>query len=512
MPGTRLDRYELICPVAHGGMASVWVARLTGKHGFEKLFAVKTILPHYAQDPRFQKMFLDEARVASRIEHNNVAQVLDLGEANDILYLVMEWVDGDSLSKLSRAVRRRGAEIPVGVVLRVLADICGGLHAAHEVRGDDGEVLGVVHRDVSPQNILVNTKGIAKLIDFGVVKARGRVGGETGVGQLKGKIHYMAPEQALGRAIDRRADVWSIAAVAYHLLAGVPVYDGENELATLHLLTSGAEPPPLPASVPPALAGIVLGALRADPDRRSPGSAVEMQRALERVMLDIGHATSVDDVASFARPYLVERAEARKKALDTALRAAAERRRVHGILTPLENDSSSGVNPSPLEVEVAVDSDEWRLPRAASEDSSASSNVGSVPSVASTATLGSAASEVERPVTRAPAPGFRGATLAALLVLAGLAVVILSFRKTDAGATHSPAEVPTVAAAEPAADPVAPAVASPAAPSAAAPRAAPEPVASAVGSANPAGSASLHPAVRPKATAPHPPAKKDYGF
>jgi hypothetical protein len=241
-----------------------------------------------------------------------------------------------------------------------------------------------------------------------------------------------------------------------------------------------------------------------------------MQRALERVMLETGHATSVDDVASFARPYLVERAEARKKALDTALRAAAERRRVHGILTPLENDSSSGVNPTPLEVDVAVDSDEWRLPRSASEDSSASSSVGSVPSVASTATLGSAASEVERPVTRAPPPGLRGATLVALLALAGLAIVILWFRKTDAGATRPPPEVSAVAVAEPAADPVSPAVASPAASSAAAPRAAPERIADqtagAVGSANPAGSATVHPPVRPKATAPHPPAKKDYGF
>ncbi|MGH7281164.1 MAG: serine/threonine protein kinase, partial [Polyangiaceae bacterium] len=236
-PGSRLDRYELLCPIAHGGMALVWLARLVGKHGFEKLVAIKTILPEFAADTRFQQMFLDEARIASGIEHVNVAQILDLGEQHDILYIVMEWVDGDSLSKLHRAVERRGERIPLGILLRIVADACGGLHTAHDLTDKTGRALGVVHRDVSPQNILVSSKGNAKLIDFGIAKALVRLSGETNAGLLKGKIQYMAPEQAMGRPLDRRADVWAAGACLYYLLSGVPPFDGENQLATLHLLT-----------------------------------------------------------------------------------------------------------------------------------------------------------------------------------------------------------------------------------------------------------------------------------
>src|ERR1700733_9313939 len=294
--GSTLDRYELLCPLAEGGMASVWVARMRGKRGFEKLVAVKTILAKFAQDPRFERMFLDEAGLAARIEHANVAQVLDLGEEHDVLYLAMELVGGDSLSKLLRITQRKDIPIPPGVVLRILADTCGGLHAAHELCGDDGELLNVVHRDISPQNILVTMNGIAKLIDFGIAKARDRVSEDTSEGMLKGKIHYMAPEQALGRPVDRRADVWAVGAILHHLLAGRPAFDGENHLATLHLLTSGRPPMPLPASVHPAVSAIVRRALSQDPDRRF-GTAAEMQDAIEAAMVEAGLVTTTSAVA-----------------------------------------------------------------------------------------------------------------------------------------------------------------------------------------------------------------------
>src|SRR3984957_2773548 len=264
-PGYKLDRYELLCPIAEGGMASVWVARKRGKHGFEKLVAIKTILPKYAQDPRFQGMFLDEARIASRIEHLNVAQIFDLGEEHDTLYLAMEYVDGEALSKLNRACMRKNMKIPTGVLMRVLADTCSGLHEAHELK-DDGKLLEIVHRDVSPHNILVSSRGIAKLIDFGIAKARSRVGNDTNSGVLKGKIQYMAPEQALGRPVDRRADVWAIGAILYHLLSGRPAYEGDNQLATLHLLGSGRPPVPLPDSVHPSIRAVVRTALAHAPE------------------------------------------------------------------------------------------------------------------------------------------------------------------------------------------------------------------------------------------------------
>ncbi|WP_394848817.1 protein kinase [Pendulispora brunnea] len=346
-PGYRLDRYELLCPIAHGGMASVWLARLHGKHGFEKLVAVKTILPQYASDPRFERMFLDEARIAAGIEHANVAQILDLGEQHEVLYLVMEWIDGDSLSKLHRAVRKRDVAIPMGVVLRIVADIAAGLHAAHELRDPSGENLGVVHRDVSPQNILVSVSGAAKLIDFGIAKARDRVSADTSAGLLKGKIQYMPPEQAVGKSVDRRSDVWALGAVMYYLLAGVPPYDAANQLATLHLLTSGDPPPPLPDTFPPEMDALCRKAMAHDPEERIQ-TAAELQRAIESLMITAGCHTTAGDVAAFVHEHLGERAEARRKAVELALAASAERKRVQALLTPetVEGDSSDSARSS----------------------------------------------------------------------------------------------------------------------------------------------------------------------
>jgi serine/threonine protein kinase len=323
-------------------MASVWVARLQRKHGFEKLVAIKTILPKFAEDIRFQQMFLDEARIASRIEHANVAHILDLGDEHDVLYLVMEWVDGEALSKLNRAFEKKGQRIPLPVLLRVIADTCGGLHAAHELRGSDGELLGVVHRDVSPQNILMNTKGVAKLIDFGIAKARDRVAEDTNAGLLKGKIQYMAPEQALGKTVDRRADVWALGAILYHLIAGHPPYEGENQLATLHLLTSGRPPIPLPPSVPPAISAVIRRTLAQDPARRY-ATAAELQAALESAMVAAGIVVTTADVAACVAEHMGERAEARKQSIDLALKAAAERVRMQTLLQPPSSDSASGV-------------------------------------------------------------------------------------------------------------------------------------------------------------------------
>jgi eukaryotic-like serine/threonine-protein kinase len=337
VPGYRLDRYEFLCPIAEGGMASVWVARVQGKHGFEKLFAIKTILPQYAGDERFQRMFLEEARISSRIEHPNVAQILDLGDEQGTLYLVMEWVDGDSLSKLQRALERKGSSIPYGISLRILADACAGLHAAHELSDKDGAPLGVVHRDISPQNILVTTKGAAKIIDFGVAKARDRLVRDTTTAFPKGKIHYMAPEQALGGATDRRADVWAMGAVLYHLVAGRPPFDGPNQVATLHMLTSGRPPLPLPAEVPAAVQNVIRLTLSLDPAKRY-ATAADLQSALEETMTSSGLATTIADVAAFSAVALADRAKARKDAVELALRAAAERTRVQGLLRPTSDD------------------------------------------------------------------------------------------------------------------------------------------------------------------------------
>ena len=315
--GQTLDRYELVYPVARGGMARVWVAKLRGKHGFEKMVALKTILPTFAEDQRFRRMFLDEAKIASGIEHVNVAQILDLGEQAGQLYLVMEWVDGDSLQELDRAAEKAGGALPIPVLVRVLADACAGLHAAHELCDAQGKALNVVHRDVSPQNILISSKGIVKVIDFGVVKARRRATEETTTGTIKGKLQYMAPEQALGHGVDRRADIWSVGATLYRLLARRPVFRGTSPLSTYKRLTSPSPPEPLPANVPGALSTIVLKALAFDPERRY-ATAAELGSALE-ALLQGPYQTSAREVAACVEQYLGPALAARRTAIAEAL-------------------------------------------------------------------------------------------------------------------------------------------------------------------------------------------------
>jgi eukaryotic-like serine/threonine-protein kinase len=316
--GQSLDRYELVYPVARGGMARVWVAKLRGKHGFEKMVALKTILPTFADDQRFRRMFLDEAKIASGIEHVNVAQILDLGEQAGQLYLVMEWVDGDSLQELDRAAEKAGGALPIPVLVRVLADACAGLHAAHELADAHGKTLNVVHRDVSPQNILISAKGVVKLIDFGVVKARRRATEETTTGTIKGKLQYMAPEQALGQgSVDRRADIWAVGATLYRLLARKPVYRGSSPLSTFKRLTSTLAPEPLPAHVPGALSTIVLKALAFEPERRF-ATAAELGSALE-ALLQGPYQTSSREVAACVEQFLGPALAARRTAISEAL-------------------------------------------------------------------------------------------------------------------------------------------------------------------------------------------------
>jgi serine/threonine protein kinase len=323
VPGYRLDdRYELLYPYAQGGMATVWAARISGKHGFEKIVAVKTILPHLSREESFRTMFLDEARIAARIRHPNVADIDDLGEQAGTLYMVLEWVDGDSLARLHDAALRAREPFPLPILLRLLADTCAGLHAAHELRDETGHLLGVVHRDVSPQNVLVTTGGAVKVIDFGIAKAVDRLSEQTKTGYVKGKVEYVAPEQVMRRRVDRRADVWAIGTILYQYLAGRLPFEAEGELATLRLLTSGRPPRPLPPTVPAAVAEIVMRALSFSPEARFK-TALELERALEAAMPE---PVGPPEVAAFVKKHLRERIESRRKALAEALRESAERR------------------------------------------------------------------------------------------------------------------------------------------------------------------------------------------
>lgn len=473
-PGHRLDRYELLCPLAYGGMASVWLARFGGRKGFERLVVVKMILPQYSQDPRFQEMFLDEARIASRIEHQNVARILDVGEHEDNTFIVMEWVDGDSLSKVVRAAESKKQRIPTGVVLRICADAAAGLHAAHVLTDREGTPLGVVHRDVSPQNILISNAGSTVLIDFGVAKARDRVSQDTSAGQLKGKIRYMAPEQALGRSIDRRADVWALGAILYEIFAGEPPYDGPNEVATLHKLTSGAAPAPLPPHVPPPVRAVIERALAYDPEARF-ASALELHLALESCLQEIGEPTTAAAVASYTARLLAERKAARKRAVDTALGNAHARDAQRASVVPPAKDPPEDAAPPSLAprtdplprstgaIPPAVES-ERELASSPSGGPMGAMGLAESPSAASSATLGSAAMEYP-PYESLPddaarrrryaAAAILGVSIAAGVVGSVLIIVTAVSRSNakDTGSTNGAAPTSQMIASPEASDP-----------------------------------------------------------
>ena len=299
-PGTRLGRYELLVPVARGGMARVWAARQHGQRGFQKLVAIKTILPHLAEEPEFERMFLDEARIASGVHHPNVCEIYELGEERHTLYLAMEWVSGDSLSRVLRASGKTEALDP-RIVCRILADACAGVHAAHELADDDGRQLGVVHRDMSPHNILLTLDGVGKVCDFGVAKALGQLHEQTSAGQLKGKINYMSPEQVTGQPVDRRSDVFSIGCVLYEATTGARPFQGDNDFLVMQAILKNEIVPPtsILRNYPPELERIVMRALAAQPILRYP-TAERMRFALEE-LLTKGQLVTQSNVAQVVR-------------------------------------------------------------------------------------------------------------------------------------------------------------------------------------------------------------------
>jgi serine/threonine protein kinase len=243
--GQKLGRYELIAPVARGGMGQVWAGRLRGARGFHKLVAIKTLLPPAAGDSaRMEQRLLDEARIAALIQHSNVAQTLELGEHEGALYLVMEWVDGEPLSDVLSSAQQAGG-IPHLVAVNLVSQALRGLQAAHELCDENGRPLGIVHRDVSPNNVLVSYSGIAKLVDFGIAQATNQ---RTSFGdsEIEGKFSYMAPEQVLGAVVDRRTDLFAVGVMLYTLTTGRHPFAGADSSETLRNIVSD-EPPIRPS-------------------------------------------------------------------------------------------------------------------------------------------------------------------------------------------------------------------------------------------------------------------------
>jgi eukaryotic-like serine/threonine-protein kinase len=280
---TVVGRYAIGGEIAAGGMATVHYGRLLGPVGFSRTVAIKRLHPQFAKDPEFVSMFLDEARLAARIRHPNVVSTLDVVALEGELFVVMDYVQGESLARLQRASRSRKEGVPLGHALAILTGVLHGLHAAHEATSERGEPLHIVHRDVSPQNVLVGVDGIPRVLDFGVAKAAGRVH-TTREGQIKGKIAYMAPEQLHGQPVDRRTDVYAAAVVLWEVLAGRRLFETDQEAAAFQLAQRHDMAPPSrhAVDVPAELDAIVLRGLSPRPDDRF-ATAREMAVSLERI-------------------------------------------------------------------------------------------------------------------------------------------------------------------------------------------------------------------------------------
>jgi tRNA A-37 threonylcarbamoyl transferase component Bud32 len=299
--------YAMYGAIAAGGMATVHLGRLLGPSGFSRRVAIKRLHPQFAADAEIASMFVEEARLSARVAHVNVVSMLDVVSADGELLLVMDYVHGESVSRLLAHGRAAGVAAPVPVVVTVIADVLHGLHAAHEATGEDGAPLRLIHRDVSPQNVLVGADGVARVVDFGIAKAVGQAQ-ITRDGEVRGKIPYMAPEQLLRRSTDRRVDVWAAGVVLWEALAGKRLFQAEDEPTLFSLVLEQVIAPPShhnPA-VSPELDRIVLRALERDPEKRF-ANAQAMAHAVEQAVVGAPSSAVAEWVKTNAANALAER-------------------------------------------------------------------------------------------------------------------------------------------------------------------------------------------------------------
>jgi hypothetical protein len=412
-----IGRYALHGEIASGGMAVVHFGRLLGPVGFSRPVAIKRLHPQLAREPSVRAMFIDEARLASRIRHPNVVPTLDVVTDGGDLLLVMEYVHGEALQQLLRAVRKRGERVPLSVTLAVMTAVLHGLHAAHEATTETGQPLNVVHRDVSPQNIMVGVDGVTRVLDFGIARATVRLE-NTREGIVKGKLAYMAPEQLGGVVVDRRADVYAATVVLWEMLTGKRLFvrdDGGTVLVD-KLLRGTIEPPGTHApGTPRLLDAIVLHGLARSPDQRF-ATAREMALALERLG-ELAPASEIGAwVETLAAPTLTERAVRLKQLEMTSATyrvepqpAAADR-----VLPGLFDDDDDGQEPLDLlfpieDVAVDVDADEPSTPELARP-------------LAPVATP----QAITLPIVSAPRPAPRALVVFAAYALLGAAIVLFA--------------------------------------------------------------------------------------
>jgi serine/threonine-protein kinase len=307
-----LGRYRVVDEIGVGGMASVHLARMDGPGGFQKWVAIKRIHPHLVEDDQFVDMFLDEARIAAGINHANVAQVFDLGKDDNTYWIAMEYLHGEPLREVMRRAEERGQRIGPELAARICADAAEGLHAAHELRGKNGQLLGLVHRDVTPHNLFLTYDGYTKVVDFGIAKVADRLA-STRAGTLKGKLAYMSPEQVRGAEVDRTTDIFALGVVLWEITTNQRLFRMDTDLDTLEKVQACQVPPPstLVPGYPPELEQVVLKALAKRKQDRYQ-TAREFSRALQTYLVRSGHFVGPEEVAQFVRAVFADRIQKRE--------------------------------------------------------------------------------------------------------------------------------------------------------------------------------------------------------
>ncbi|WP_169796495.1 serine/threonine protein kinase [Chondromyces crocatus] len=295
------QRYRVIKRLASGGMAEVFVAESAGIEGFKKRVAIKRVLPHLSKKDQFVAMFLDEARLSAQLSHSNVVSVFDIGVGDGAYFIVMEYVDGADLRNVNEHRKKIGRTIPVEVATFICAKICQGLAYAHEVSTPDGTPLQIVHRDITPANILITKHGEVKIVDFGLAKATSQLA-RSDPGIIKGKFGYLAPETVLESGVDHRVDIFAVGIMLWELLAGRRLFQGDTDFATVRLVRDAVIPPlsKINPEVPPELDQLLGKALAKDPTQRY-GTARELGRDLVRLLYGMGRPVNEDDVAGLVR-------------------------------------------------------------------------------------------------------------------------------------------------------------------------------------------------------------------
>jgi serine/threonine protein kinase len=313
--GTRFGKYSLLNRIAVGGMAEVFLARQEGLEGFEKTICIKRIRPHLSSQPNFVQMFLNEAKLAAQLNHPNIVQIYDLGRVNDSYFIAMEYISGRDMSRIIPKAEKAGISFPMIYALRIASNVCEGLYFAHTKGDAYGNPLNIVHRDITPENILVSFSGTVKIVDFGIAKANTQLE-QTRAGEIKGKLSYMSPEQCMGHQLDARSDIFSFGSVIYEWVTGYKLFTGENEMAILKSIIDGKIYPPsyFKEDVPEAVERILMKALEKDKNKRYQ-SAWEMQFDIDTYLASSEFTPSNIHLSNFLKQIFGDEIEREKELL-----------------------------------------------------------------------------------------------------------------------------------------------------------------------------------------------------